>query len=88
MYNVEYIAPGHCAGEPTFAALQKVFGDRYLYAGLGMTLDIGPNPRTTSNQGATNFLDDSDLRNYRALLARGDDLSHNPQVFGPLVHAR
>ena len=36
--KVDYIAPGHCTGE-SFAALQKAFGDRYLYAGLGTTLD-------------------------------------------------
>jgi 7,8-dihydropterin-6-yl-methyl-4-(beta-D-ribofuranosyl)aminobenzene 5'-phosphate synthase len=37
-FKVEYVAPGHCTGEPAFTALQKVFGDRYLYAGLGTTL--------------------------------------------------
>jgi 7,8-dihydropterin-6-yl-methyl-4-(beta-D-ribofuranosyl)aminobenzene 5'-phosphate synthase len=47
-YRVDYIAPGHCTGEPTFAALQKTFGDHYLYAGLGTTLDLGANPRVES----------------------------------------
>src|SRR5664279_2030031 len=42
-YKVDYIAPGHCTGEPTFTALQKVFGNRYLYAGLGTTLGVGAN---------------------------------------------
>jgi len=37
-FKVEYIAPGHCTGEPAFAALKKAFGDHYLYAGLGTTL--------------------------------------------------
>jgi 7,8-dihydropterin-6-yl-methyl-4-(beta-D-ribofuranosyl)aminobenzene 5'-phosphate synthase len=87
-YNVEYIAPGHCTGEPTFAALQKVFGERYLYAGLGMTLGVGTNPGAASNQGATNVLEDSDLRSYRALLARSDDLSDNPPVSGLFAHAK
>lgn len=36
--NVEYIAPGHCTGEPAFTALRKAFGDHYIYAGLGTTL--------------------------------------------------
>ena len=36
--KVEFVAPGHCTGEPAFAALKKAFGDRYLYAGLGTTL--------------------------------------------------
>jgi 7,8-dihydropterin-6-yl-methyl-4-(beta-D-ribofuranosyl)aminobenzene 5'-phosphate synthase len=37
-FKVEYVAPGHCTGEPAFAALKKAFGERYLYAGLGTTL--------------------------------------------------
>jgi 7,8-dihydropterin-6-yl-methyl-4-(beta-D-ribofuranosyl)aminobenzene 5'-phosphate synthase len=40
-YKVEYVAPGHCTGEPAFAALKKSFGDHYLYAGLGTTLTLG-----------------------------------------------
>ena len=38
--KVEYVAPGHCTGEPAFTALKKAFGDRYLYAGLGTTLEL------------------------------------------------
>ncbi len=34
-FRVEFVAPGHCTGEPAFAALRKAFRDRYLYAGLG-----------------------------------------------------
>ena len=37
-FNVEYVAPGHCTGEPAFAALKSAFGDHYIYAGLGTTL--------------------------------------------------
>ncbi|MFL6605553.1 MAG: MBL fold metallo-hydrolase [Steroidobacteraceae bacterium] len=37
-WKVDYVAPGHCTGEPSFAALSKAFGDRYLYAGLGSRL--------------------------------------------------
>src|SRR5215813_13595696 len=33
-FKVDNIAPGHCTGEPTFAALKKAFGTRYVYAGL------------------------------------------------------
>jgi 7,8-dihydropterin-6-yl-methyl-4-(beta-D-ribofuranosyl)aminobenzene 5'-phosphate synthase len=47
-WKVQYIAPGHCTGEPTFAALKKVFGDRYLYAGLGTRLSIGSTPTVAS----------------------------------------
>jgi 7,8-dihydropterin-6-yl-methyl-4-(beta-D-ribofuranosyl)aminobenzene 5'-phosphate synthase len=35
--KVEYMAPGHCTGEPAFAALKKAYGDRDLYAGVGTT---------------------------------------------------
>jgi 7,8-dihydropterin-6-yl-methyl-4-(beta-D-ribofuranosyl)aminobenzene 5'-phosphate synthase len=50
-YKVDYIAPGHCTGEPTFAALQKTFGDHYLYAGLGTILELDAYPRAASTQG-------------------------------------
>jgi 7,8-dihydropterin-6-yl-methyl-4-(beta-D-ribofuranosyl)aminobenzene 5'-phosphate synthase len=76
-YKIDYIAPGHCTGEPTFAALQKMFGDRYVYAGLGTTLDLAANPRTASNRRANGVLDESDLRTYRTLLAQSDDLNDN-----------
>ena len=76
-YKVDYIAPGHCTGEPTFAALQKMFGDRYVYAGLGTTLDLAANPRTALNRRANGVLDESDLRTYRTLLAQSDDLNDN-----------
>jgi 7,8-dihydropterin-6-yl-methyl-4-(beta-D-ribofuranosyl)aminobenzene 5'-phosphate synthase len=47
-YKVAYIAPGHCTGEPTFTALKKAFGERYLYAGLGTTFALGPTPHPQS----------------------------------------
>ena len=56
-YKVDYIAPGHCTGEPTFAALQKTFGDHYLYAGLGTTLELGATPRTASDRRASGILE-------------------------------
>ena len=37
-FRVDYVAPGHCTGEPAFAALEKAFADRDLYAGVGTTL--------------------------------------------------
>ena len=43
-FKVEYIAPGHCTGEPAFTALKKAFGGRYLYAGLGTTLSLSKLP--------------------------------------------
>jgi 7,8-dihydropterin-6-yl-methyl-4-(beta-D-ribofuranosyl)aminobenzene 5'-phosphate synthase len=44
-FKVEYVAPGHCTGEPAFTALKKAFGDHYLYAGLGTTLTLNTAPR-------------------------------------------
>lgn len=39
-WKVDWIAPGHCTGEPAFVALKQAFGERYLYAGLGTVLDV------------------------------------------------
>ena len=39
-WKFDRVAPGHCTGEPEFAALQKAFGDRYLYAGVGSMVPI------------------------------------------------
>lgn len=70
-YKVAYVAPGHCTGEPTFTALKKAFGDRYLYAGLGSTFALGVTPRAvgTSGQTAPLALSDDDLQSYRTLFA-------------------
>jgi 7,8-dihydropterin-6-yl-methyl-4-(beta-D-ribofuranosyl)aminobenzene 5'-phosphate synthase len=43
-FKVDYIAPGHCTGEPAFSALRKTFGDRYLDAGLGSTVSLSKLP--------------------------------------------
>jgi 7,8-dihydropterin-6-yl-methyl-4-(beta-D-ribofuranosyl)aminobenzene 5'-phosphate synthase len=39
-WKVQKIAPGHCTGEPAFARLKKVYGENYLYAGLGTRLEV------------------------------------------------
>jgi 7,8-dihydropterin-6-yl-methyl-4-(beta-D-ribofuranosyl)aminobenzene 5'-phosphate synthase len=72
-YKVDFIAPGHCTGEPTFAALQRMFGDRYLYAGLGTTLAVGAVPRAESDHSAA--LNKEDLRSYRNLSPQAMPLS-------------
>lgn len=76
-YNVDYIAPGHCTGEPTFALLQKTFGERYLYAGLGTTLDIGAIPRIESAASASNVQREDDWQSYRALFTQSDDFENS-----------
>jgi len=70
-FKVAYVAPGHCTGEPTFTALKKAFGDRYLYAGLGTALAIGATPRAISRAGqqATTGLEEDDVQSYRTLFA-------------------
>jgi 7,8-dihydropterin-6-yl-methyl-4-(beta-D-ribofuranosyl)aminobenzene 5'-phosphate synthase len=74
-YKVAYVAPGHCTGEPTFAALRKAFGVRYLYAGLGTTLALGAMPRPIAGAGpaVATAMDEDDLNTYRALLGNSDD---------------
>ena len=39
-WKIDRIAPGHCTGEPAFAKLRQVFGESYLYAGVGSRLEI------------------------------------------------
>jgi 7,8-dihydropterin-6-yl-methyl-4-(beta-D-ribofuranosyl)aminobenzene 5'-phosphate synthase len=67
-FKVENIAPGHCTGEPTFVALKQAFGDRYVYAGLGRTISIGPGAGVRRGDSPT----PDDLITYRRLAARED----------------
>jgi 7,8-dihydropterin-6-yl-methyl-4-(beta-D-ribofuranosyl)aminobenzene 5'-phosphate synthase len=69
-FKVENIAPGHCTGEPTFAALKKAFGDKYLYAGLGTSIPLGATTGTGAKRGEGPVLED--LATYRKLAARQD----------------
>lgn len=39
-WKLDSIAPGHCTGEPEFAALKKTFADRYIYAGVGTVVSL------------------------------------------------
>ena len=77
-YKVAFVAPGHCTGEPTFTALKKAFGDRYLYAGLGTGFALGamPHPIGGANRTVPTAMDENDLNSYRALLAKSDDREH------------
>ena len=65
--KVAWIAPAHCTGEPAFAILKESFGDRYLYAGLGSTLELGAKVTTRAEAGQprTFAMDAEDLRDYR-----------------------
>ena len=72
--KVAWIAPAHCTGEPAFAMLKATFGDRYLYAGLGSILELGPNVTTRAEAGQPQkfAMDAGDLLDYR--LARMQSL--------------
>jgi 7,8-dihydropterin-6-yl-methyl-4-(beta-D-ribofuranosyl)aminobenzene 5'-phosphate synthase len=39
-YKLDRVAPGHCTGEPEFAALRRAFGDHYVYAGVGSVVGL------------------------------------------------
>lgn len=77
-YKVAYVAPGHCTGEPTFKAFIEAFGARYLYAGLGVTLELGPQPRALTHAGtaAPARPDAEDWLGYRRFAAAGHDHGH------------
>jgi len=81
-FKPEYIAPGHCTGEPTFAALKKAFGDKYVYAGLGTSIPLGPNAASGVKRGESPIGDD--LVIYRKFAAREDPFgivrSRNPRL--------
>ena len=72
-WNVRFIAPDHCTGEPGFAILRQAFGDRYLYAGLGSTLQLGPTVTVKANVGQSEIptMGSEDIRSYRRSLAQG-----------------
>jgi 7,8-dihydropterin-6-yl-methyl-4-(beta-D-ribofuranosyl)aminobenzene 5'-phosphate synthase len=70
-WQVAWIAPAHCTGEPAFAILKETFGDRYLYAGLGTTLELGPKVtvRAEAGQQPTYAMDLDDVIDYRVARA-------------------
>ena len=72
-WNVRFIAPVHCTGEPGFAILKESFGDRYLYAGLGTTLLLGPKVTVKAELGQPNkqAMDEDDVRGYREAWTKG-----------------
>ena len=64
-WKVEWIAPAHCTGEPAFAILKQVFGDRYIYAGLGTTILLGPTVSSVAGVAQRKSIDLKDLEGYR-----------------------
>ncbi len=78
-FKVENVAPGHCTGEPTFAALKQAFGERYIYAGVGISLPLGSHMPAAERRGEAPTLDEDGLATYRKL-------AHHEHPSGP--HAR
>jgi 7,8-dihydropterin-6-yl-methyl-4-(beta-D-ribofuranosyl)aminobenzene 5'-phosphate synthase len=72
-WDVRYIAPVHCTGEPAFAILKETFGERYIYAGLGTTVLLGPKVTTKAEAGQPNkdAMGEEDFRSYREVMVRG-----------------
>lgn len=66
-WNVRFVAPGHCTGEPGFAILKEGFSDRYIYAGLGSNLQLGPTVtvKAEAGQPKTPAMDTPDIQSYR-----------------------
>ena len=66
IFKVENIAPGHCNGEPTFAAMEQAFGDRgrgpKLYARnarlAGLSSDLR-DPSPIVSLGQTNIREET-----------------------------
>ena len=76
-YKVDYVAPSHCTGEPTFTALKQAYGDHYLYAGLGTSISLGANPLPLAGErDRQQAMDEDDLKTYRILLANSDESTH------------
>ena len=74
-YQVEYLAPGHCTGEPTFAALRQAFGQRYFYAGVGTVLTLGAGAIRHTERGEAAALAGDDLAVYQKFA----EISHDAQ---------
>ena len=72
-WKVDFIAPSHCTGEPAFATLKERFGDRYVYAGLGSTVVLGPRiiVKAEAGQPVQRAMDAEDYRSYRLAIMQG-----------------
>jgi hypothetical protein len=81
----------HC--EPAFAALKQAFGNRYIYAGAGASLQSGSSAAAGERRGERPALEEDDLATYRKLArretrsafareVRNDSSSHVASVLG------
>jgi 7,8-dihydropterin-6-yl-methyl-4-(beta-D-ribofuranosyl)aminobenzene 5'-phosphate synthase len=67
-YRVEWVAPGHCTGEPAFAELLRSYGDHFVYAGLGSQIGLGANPRADMGELQRHAMNREELQEYRNIV--------------------
>ncbi|HYN55337.1 MAG TPA: hypothetical protein VES38_11610, partial [Methylotenera sp.] len=73
-FRVDFVAPSHCTGEPAFAAFKKTFGNHYIYAGLGASIELNANTLSVADiSNGQLIMDGDELRTYRALLSKSDE---------------
>lgn len=73
-FKVDFVAPSHCTGELAFSAFKKAFGDHYIYAGLGTTIELNSNSLPVADiHNGQSTLDLDDQGTYRALLSKSDE---------------
>ena len=84
-YKVANIAPGHCTGEPAFAALKQAFGNRYLYAGVGTVLPLGTGAGARAQPDDAAALSGEDLETYRRLALLSSVLPTQNNQFDILI---
>ena len=73
-FKVDFIAPSHCTGEPAFSAFKKAFGDHYIYAGLGTSIELSANSLSSTNRGnGPLVMEADDLKTYRTFLSKSDE---------------
>jgi len=88
VWKVNWIAPVHCTGEPAFEILKKTFGDRYLYAGLGTTVALGPKPvGSDAEHGSNGFFNGADQQTYRQLARLSTEATDYKLTHGGHGHA-
>ena len=84
-YKVANVAPGHCTGEPAFAALKQAFGNRYLYAGAGTVLPLGTGAGARAQRDDAAALSGEDLETNRRLALLSSVLPTQNNQFDILI---
>jgi 7,8-dihydropterin-6-yl-methyl-4-(beta-D-ribofuranosyl)aminobenzene 5'-phosphate synthase len=72
-WKVDFFVPSHCTGEPAFKILKEQFGDKYVYAGLGSTVLLGPKiiVKAEAGQPVQRAMDAEDFKSYRLAIMQG-----------------